>query len=177
MPRSVSSPASPDLFSYVPSPPVPGARTLAKAKPPVAELSSLSDTRLARLLCELTGDCSGGKLQARGRRASLSSTRPFRTPPVRWRALSHRRQGAQDARREHMLPRLSRSRSARPSGRLFRPAWRPVRSRSTSACRLPPCARCSRTPSRAGAGRPINLGQTHETQTTSKTRQMTCPDR
>ena len=97
---------------------------------------------------------SGGKLQAQGRRAGLSSTRPFRPPPVRWRALSHGRQGAQDAQREHMLLRHCRSPSAKPSGRLLQQAWRPVRSRSTSACRLPPCARCSRAPSRAGANWP-----------------------
>ncbi len=55
MPRSASSPATPDLFSYMPSPPVPSARrTLANAKSPVAELGSSSDARLARLLREIT---------------------------------------------------------------------------------------------------------------------------
>ena len=68
MPRPVSSPATPDLFSYVPSPPVPGARrTLAKAKPPVAELSSLSDARLARLLRELTSELQRRKAEGTGR--------------------------------------------------------------------------------------------------------------
>ena len=67
MPRTASSPATPDLFSYVPSPPVPGARRIpAKAKSPVAELSRLSDARLARLLRELTSELQRRKAESTG---------------------------------------------------------------------------------------------------------------
>ncbi len=68
MPRPASSPATPDLFSYVPSPPVPGARrTLAKVSSPTAELSSLSDARLARLLREFTSELQRRKAESTGR--------------------------------------------------------------------------------------------------------------
>jgi hypothetical protein len=67
MPRTASSPATPDLFSYVPSPSVPGVRRIpAKAKPPVAELGSLSDARLARLLRELTSELQRRKASGTG---------------------------------------------------------------------------------------------------------------
>ena len=68
MPRSAPSPTTPDLFSYVPSPPVPSARRIpAKAKPPVPELSSLSGARLACLLHELTVELQRRKAEGTGR--------------------------------------------------------------------------------------------------------------
>jgi transposase-like protein len=67
MPRSAPSPATPDLFSYVPSPPVPGARrTPEKVKSSFVELSSLSDARLARLLRELTSELQRRKAEGTG---------------------------------------------------------------------------------------------------------------
>ena len=67
MPRSTPSSATPDLFSYVPSPPVPGLRRIpAKAKSPVAELGHLSDARLARLLRELTSEIQRRKAEGTG---------------------------------------------------------------------------------------------------------------
>ena len=53
---------------------------------------------------------SGAGLKAQDGRAGPSSTRPFGTLPVRWRALSHGRQDAQDAQRKHMLLRLQEPR-------------------------------------------------------------------
>ena len=67
MPRSASSPATPDLFSYVPSTPVPGARpTPVKVKSPAAELGHLPDARLARLLRELTSELQRRKASGTG---------------------------------------------------------------------------------------------------------------
>ena len=67
MPRSAPSPATPDLFSYVPSLPVPGARpTPAQVKSPVAELSRLSDARLALLLRELMSELQRRKAEGTG---------------------------------------------------------------------------------------------------------------
>jgi hypothetical protein len=150
MPRSTASSATPDLFNYVPSTPVLGARrTPVKVKPLVAEVSQLSDARLALLLRELMSELQRRKAEGTGRESRPELDQAFMTQPVLWRTLSHGRQDAQDAQREQMLPRNCRSRGAKPSGRLMPLAWRPVRSPGTSACRLPLCARCSQAPSRA----------------------------
>jgi hypothetical protein len=79
MPRSTPSSASPDLFSYVPSTPVPGPRqTAAKVKPLLAELNSLSDARLARLLRELTGEFQRRKAEGPGRESKLELDQAIR---------------------------------------------------------------------------------------------------
>ena len=178
MPRSTPSSATPDLFSYVPPTPAPGARrTLAKAKSPVAELGHLSDARL-HCCCENSRvSSSGARLKAQDGGAGVSLSRPFEKQLVLSKASSRGRQDAQSARRWQMLPRNCRSPSAKPSGQLLQRAW--CLSRSLG---LRPAA-CHRTQGAHGrrvgqgqAGRPINLGQTQDTRTTSKTRQMTCPD-
>jgi hypothetical protein len=119
---------------------------------------------------------SGARCQAQDGKAGLSSTRPFRTQPVLWRALSHGRQDAQGTEREQMPCRPCRSPSAKPFGRLFRRAWHPGKSRSTLACRLRLCARCSRAPRRAGrTGRPATLVRHTMPKPRVTQRQMTCP--
>ncbi len=113
MPPSAPSSATPDLFSYVPSTPVPGARrTPAQVKSAVAELSNLSDARLTRLLRGLTDELQRRKAGGTAREDQPVLDRPFMTQPVRWRALSHGRQDAHNARRRQMLHPLSRGPSA-----------------------------------------------------------------
>jgi hypothetical protein len=57
MSRSSTSSATADLFNYVPSAPAQRTqRTLAKVKPAVLDLSTLSDPRLARLLGALVSE-------------------------------------------------------------------------------------------------------------------------
>ena len=52
MPRSAGSLLTPDLFDYLPAPPPRRRRTIPKVAPPAADLGSLSDARVARLLID-----------------------------------------------------------------------------------------------------------------------------
>ena len=71
MPRSAESSLTPDLFDYLPAPPQRSRRILPKVAPPVADLGSLSDARLARLLVD-----TATELKRRRSGSSLQQTRP-----------------------------------------------------------------------------------------------------
>jgi hypothetical protein len=71
MPRSAGSSPTPDLFDYLPAPPQRSRRILPKVAPPVADLGSLSDARLARLLVD-----TATELKRRRSGSSLQQTRP-----------------------------------------------------------------------------------------------------
>jgi hypothetical protein len=108
MPRPVSSPATPDLFSYVPSPPAPGARRIpAKAKPPVAELNSLSDARLARLLGELTIELQRRKALGTGRESRPELDQAIQDAACALESLVPRQAGrTRRSKRAHAVPPL-----------------------------------------------------------------------
>lgn len=118
MPRPTSSPATPDLFSYVPSPPVPGARrTLAKAKSPVAELGSLSDDRLARLLHELTAELHRRRAEGTGRESRPELDQAIRDAACALESLVPRQAG-----------RTRRSKSAHAAPPLQEPKRKAIRA-------------------------------------------------
>jgi hypothetical protein len=68
MPRSFPFSATLDLFDYVPPAPAQHTRrTLPKVSSPEPELGKFSDTRLARLLHELTSELQRRKAESTGR--------------------------------------------------------------------------------------------------------------
>ena len=71
MARSAGSPLTPDLFDHLPAPPQRSRRTLPKVAPPAADLGSLPDARLARLLVD-----TATELKRRRSGSSLQQTRP-----------------------------------------------------------------------------------------------------
>lgn len=104
MPRPTSSPATPDLFSYVPSPPVPGARrTLPKVSSPELELGQLSDARLARLLRELTSDLQRRKAEGTGGKSRPELDQAIRDAACALESLVPRQAGRRSKRADAAL--------------------------------------------------------------------------
>ena len=141
-----------DLFDYVPTAPAQHARrTLPKVSSPTQALGSLSDTCLARLLHELTAE-----LQRRNAEGTGAESRPeldlaIQDAACALESLVPRQAGrTRHSKRAHAGPQLHE-----PKRKAIRAALAAGVARgqgpSTSACRLPPYARCSRVPSKAGA--------------------------